>query len=86
MAFDATYMACVLDELRALEDVRVEKLYQPSRDTVVLLCKHRGGRVRLLIAASPSAPRLHLTAAAPENPPQPPMSVCSCASTSPARG
>ena len=31
------------------------------------------GREKLLFAANPAAPRLHLTAASPENPAQPPM-------------
>ena len=73
MAFDATYLSCVLQEIRALQDARVEKIHQPSRDTVILLLKHREGRDKLLFAANPTAPRLHLTAAKTENPAEPPM-------------
>ena len=73
MAFDAFYMTCVLEEIRTLQDVRVEKIHQPSRDTVLLHLKHREGRAKLLFAANPTAPRLHLTTASPENPPEPPM-------------
>ncbi len=73
MAFDAFYMGCVLQEIRSLQEARIEKIHQPSRDTVLLLLKHREGRDKLLIAANPAAPRLHLTAANPENPPEPPM-------------
>ena len=73
MAFDAFYLTCVLDEIRALQDIRVEKIHQPSRDTVLLHLKHREGRAKLLFAANPTAPRLHLTTASPENPPEPPM-------------
>ena len=73
MAFDAFYMHCVLDEIRALRELRVEKIHQPSRDTVLLHLRHGEGRTKLLIAANPAAPRLHLTAANPENPPEPPM-------------
>jgi len=73
MAFDAFYMSCVLEEIRALQDSRVEKIHQPSRDTVILSLKHRDGRAKLLLAASPSAPRLHITTASPENPAEPPM-------------
>ena len=73
MAFDAFYMACVLQEIRALEDAKVEKIHQPGRDTVILHLKHRQGRARLLFAANPAAPRFHLTSANPENPAQPPM-------------
>ena len=73
MAFDAFYMTCVLDEVRALGECRVEKIHQPSRDTLIILLKHREGRAKLLIAANPAAPRLHLTTASPENPAEPPM-------------
>ncbi|MBE6976689.1 MAG: fibronectin/fibrinogen-binding protein [Ruminococcaceae bacterium] len=73
MAFDAFYMTCVLEEIRALQDMRIEKIHQPSRDTVLLHLKHREGRAKLLFAANPTAPRLHLTTASPENPPEPPM-------------
>ena len=73
MAFDAFYLTCVLGEIRALQDIRVEKIHQPSRDTVLLHLKHREGRAKLLFAANPTAPRLHLTTASPENPPEPPM-------------
>jgi len=73
MAFDAFYMHCVLEELRALGECRVEKIYQPTRDTVILLIKTREGRERLLFGLNPTAPRLHLTATSPENPAQPPM-------------
>ena len=73
MAFDAFYMTCVLDEIRTLQEIRVEKIHQPSRDTVLLHLRHSGGRAKLLFAANPTAPRLHLTTATPENPPEPPM-------------
>jgi len=40
---------------------------------VILQLRHREGRCKLLFAMNPTAPRLHLTAANPENPPEPPM-------------
>ncbi len=73
MAFDAVLMGAALEELRALGEVRVEKIHQPARDTLLLLLKGRTRRAKLLIAASPAAPRLHLTETSPENPPEPPM-------------
>ncbi len=73
MAFDATFLSAVLDEIRALGDARVEKLHQPSRSTLVLHLKGRQARAKLVIAADPAAPRLHLTASVPENPAEPPM-------------
>ena len=74
MAFDAFYMHLVLEEIRGKAiGARVEKIHQPSRDTVILLLRCVQGREKLLFAANPAAPRLHLTAASPENPPEPPM-------------
>lgn len=73
MAFDAFYLSAVLAELRALSEPRVEKVHQPARDTVIMHLRHREGRCKLLFAMNPTAPRLHLTTANPENPPEPPM-------------
>ena len=73
MAFDAFYLSCVLQEIRELGEARVDKIHQPSRDTVILHLRGRENRAKLLINPNPAAPRLHLTAANPENPPEPPM-------------
>jgi len=74
MAFDAFYLSAVLQEIREkATGARVEKIHQPSRDTVILLLRCEGGREKLLFAANPAAPRLHLTTASPENPAEPPM-------------
>ena len=73
MAFDAFYLTCVLDEIRDLGEARVDKIHQPARDTVILHLRGRENRAKLLINPNPAAPRLHLTAANPENPPEPPM-------------
>ncbi len=74
MAFDAYFLKAVLDEVRQKTDgARVEKIHQPGRDTVILQLRCAHGREKLLIAANPAAPRLHLTADSPENPEQPPM-------------
>ena len=74
MAFDAYFLSAVLDEIREKAiGARVEKIHQPSRDTVILLLRCEQGREKLIFAPNPAAPRLHLTAANPENPPEPPM-------------
>ena len=74
MAFDATFLSAVLKEIRekALES-RVDKIYQPSRDTLILNLRCREGREKLLFALNPTAPRLYFTGSSPENPPEPPM-------------
>lgn len=51
----------------------MEKIHQPSRDTVILHLRCQEGREKLLFAPNPTAPRLHLTGASPENPAEPPM-------------
>ena len=75
MAFDAFFLTAVLDEIRTTVPAgsRVEKIHQPSRDTVILLLKTQEGRQKLMFVANPTAPRLHLTATSPENPAEPPM-------------
>ena len=74
MAFDAFFLGAVLEQIRqTCLSARVEKIHQPSRDTLLLLLKCSGGREKLLIAANPANPRLHLTKESPENPAEPPM-------------
>ncbi len=74
MAFDAFFLSAVLDEVRErCIGARIDKIHQPSRDTLILHLRCREGREKLLFAANPTAPRLHLTAASPENPAEPPM-------------
>ena len=74
MAFDAFFLSAVLAEIREkTPGGRVEKIHQPSRDTVILHLKSTEGRYKLLFGMNPTAPRLHLTEGSPENPPEPPM-------------
>ncbi len=74
MAFDAFFLTAVLQEIREKTlGGRVEKIHQPSRDSIILHLRCEGGREKLLFAPNPAAPRLHLTASSPENPAEPPM-------------
>ena len=74
MAFDAYFLTAVLTQIREKAmGARVEKIHQPSRDTVILHLRCQEGREKLLLAANPAAPRLHFTTSNPENPDQPPM-------------
>lgn len=71
MALDALALHAIVAELRPqLIGSRIEKVQQPSRDQVILTL--RGNR-KLLLNASPQAPRLQLTTISRENPDQPPM-------------
>ncbi len=71
MPFDAIFLTAVAAELREqIIGLRVEKIQQPARDTVILQLR---GKERLLLSANVNRPRLHLTQASFENPAQPPM-------------
>ncbi len=74
MAFDAYFLSAVLwDAQNRILNSRVEKIHQPSRDTVILQLRCDGGREKLLFGINPANPRLYLTQASPENPAEPPM-------------
>lgn len=52
---------------------RVDKITQPERDLLVLQIRSLGENHRLLLCASPNAPRIQLTKESFNNPAQPPM-------------
>lgn len=61
MAFDAFFLSAVLEEVRTrCIGARVEKIHQPARDTIIVHLRCQEGREKLLFAANPAAPRLHL--------------------------
>ena len=69
MAFDAGMLACVLSELRKIAlGARVEKVFQPERDEIVLQMRSFEGGRRLLINAGSSCPRIGFTETQKENP------------------
>ena len=74
MAFDAGMLACVLSELRKIAlGARVEKVFQPERDEIVLQMRSFEGGRRLLINAGSNCPRIGFTETQKENPMTPPM-------------
>lgn len=74
MALDAVCLTAVVEELKkTLVGGKVDKVYQPGRDEVVLAIRGARENVRLLLSANPGQPRLHLTERPRENPAQPPM-------------
>ena len=69
MAFDAGMTAAIVSELQeTIVGVKIEKIYQPSADEIVLLCRGRGGSKKLLLSASASAARVCLSELTKENP------------------
>lgn len=74
MPLDALCLTAVAAELRrAVEGGKIDKIYQPTRNEVVLHIRGGEGNVRLLLSADPGHPRAHLTTLDRENPGQPPM-------------
>ena len=74
MAFDAGMLACALHELREESlGARVEKVYQPERDEIVLQIRSRSGGRRILINAGANNPRIGFSTEQKENPQNPPM-------------
>ena len=74
MPLDALCLSGVVHELQnALSGAKIDKIYQPGRDEVVLALRAPAGNVKLLLSANPSHPRAHLTQISQENPDKPPM-------------
>ncbi len=74
MPLDALCLSGVVHELNtSLSGARVDKIYQPGRDEVILALRAEVGNVKLLLSANPAHPRLQLTQTAWENPDKPPM-------------
>ena len=74
MAFDAGMLACTLSEIRkTVLGARVERVFMPARDEVILSLRLPEGSKRLLINAGANHPRIGLSETQRENPPVPPM-------------
>lgn len=74
MAFDAAMMACVLHEIKTLAlGARIEKVYQPENDEIILQMRSFEGGKRLLINAGLNNPRICFSESKRENPMTPPM-------------
>lgn len=74
MAFDAGMLACSLAELRRVAlGARIEKVYQPEKDEIVLQMRSFEGGKRLLINAGSNNPRINFSEIQKENPQNPPM-------------
>jgi len=74
MAFDAGMLAATLSEIKkAAIGARIEKVYQPERDEIVLQMRSFEGGKRLLINAGSNNPRIGFSETQKENPQNPPM-------------
>ena len=75
MALDGLFLHCIGQELEtAVIGAKVDKVYQPSSEELVLTLRSRDlGALKLLLCARANSPRIHLTKATFENPVTPPM-------------
>ncbi len=72
MAFDGGFLSKVIGEINVALDSHIDKIYQPSRDELVLLLRKKGFAKRLYINVKTGSARLHFTESRPENPAVPP--------------
>ncbi|MFI3206639.1 MAG: NFACT family protein, partial [Clostridia bacterium] len=69
MALDGAFLRHIKKELEEkLIDGRVDKVYQPSRDEIVLQIRTRQDTYKLLLSARPDTARIQITKFAFENP------------------
>lgn len=73
MALDGAYLYTVKQELKDLIRGRIDKIYQPSKDEIIISIRTVKGTFKLLISASASSARVHITTEQVENPMSPPM-------------
>ncbi len=73
MALDAATIALTAAELETmLGDAKVDKIFEPTRDEVVLNLRKRDGNARLFLSARSGSARVCLTSESFENPQTPP--------------
>ena len=74
MALDGLFLFKLCEELKAqLQNCRVEKIYQPSKDELVFVMRSKEGAKKLFMSAAADSARVHLTDKSFINPSNPPM-------------
>lgn len=73
MPFDALFLSAMAEELSCAVTARIDRVQQPTRDTLLLSLRSREGSRKLLITTNPNHPRVQFTTLSYENPAQPPM-------------
>ena len=74
MALDGAFLRHIKIELEEqILNTKVDKIYQPSKDELILSLRSREGSKKLLLSARAGSARINLTAMTPENPKVPPM-------------
>lgn len=74
MALDGAFLRHLKQEIESrVLDAKIDKIYQPSREEIVLMFRTRTEHHKLLLSARANSARIHFTKASLENPKQPPM-------------
>lgn len=74
MPFDGIVSKCIVEELtQKLVGGRIEKIFQPEADEIVINVRAWNKNSRLVLSASANYPRIHITEAVKENPAAPPV-------------
>ncbi len=73
MAFDGVFLHLVAESLSPYTGARVQKIYQPMKDTVIIALKSKEISGRLILTAAAGLQRMHITQSSVENPASPPM-------------
>ena len=61
MALDGAFLYAVKNELQLLLGGRVEKVFQPSREEIIISIRTRSGSKKLYISANAGSARVHIT-------------------------
>ena len=74
MALDGIFLRHIKKEIeKEALGARVNQIYQPNRDELVLVLRTYGGAKKLLLSSRANSPRVNFCKGTPENPAQPPM-------------
>lgn len=73
MALDGAFLYAVKQELSSLIGGRIDKVYQPSRDEIIIAIRSEGSTKKVLFSSGANCARVHITETSPENPKTPPM-------------
>lgn len=74
MALDGAFLRHIKKELEDnIIGAKVDKVYQPNKQEIVLILRTRTGNFKLLMSARANSARIHFTNSIPENPKAPPM-------------
>lgn len=73
MSYDGIVLKSITEELKnSYINTKIEKIYQPTKDSIILTMKTNGEKKKLLLNVSSQSPRINFTEEEFENPKTPP--------------